>query len=141
LRSWPQQAENAILGFATNLRKGKFMIAALIVLLLLGQSQAPTKIVASVITRQGVPNTPDSIGETNVQDQDVVTCVNADDEKGAGKGVCYLGLPSGRTTLEFKKSAYMRGSGHLKLTCGRKGERQCHIIVIQGFPKKAGEDD
>ena len=114
------------------------MTAALIALLLLFQSQEPTKIVASVLTKQGVSNTPDSIGETNVQDQDVVSCVNADDEKGEGKGVCYLDLPSGRTKLELRKSLHMRGSGHLKLTCGKKGERQCHIIVIRGFPKKAG---
>jgi len=62
------------------------MTAALIALLLLFQSQEPTKIVASVTTKQGVPNTRDSIGETNVQDQDVVSCVNADDEEGDGKG-------------------------------------------------------
>jgi len=102
--------------------------------LLLFQNQQPTKI-TSVVTKESTPNTPDSIGETDVHDHDVVTCVSADDEKGADKGVCYLNLPSGRTALAPRKSTEMRGSGHLKLTCGHKGERLCHVIVIQGFPK------
>jgi hypothetical protein len=110
------------------------MAAFLVALTLLLPGEQPTKI-TPVVTKEGVPNTPDSIGETDVHDQDVVTCASADDEKGSGKGVCYLNLPSGRTTLDPKKSVYMGGAGHLKLTCGRKGERQCRILVIQGFPK------
>jgi hypothetical protein len=85
------------------------MIAFLLALGILFQSQQPPKITASVVTKEGVPSTPDSIGETDVSDHDVVTCTSTDDEKETGKGVCYLNLPSGRTTLEARKSVNMGG--------------------------------
>jgi hypothetical protein len=110
------------------------MVYLLIALVLISAGEQPTKI-TPIATKQGVPNTPDSIGETDVHNQDVVTCTIADDENGPGKGVCYLNLPSGRSTLNFRKSVSMDGTGHLKLTCGEKGERHCQIIVIQGFPR------
>ena len=106
----------------------------MMVLAFLFFGQQPTKI-TSVFTKEGVSNVPDSIGEIDVHDQDVVACANADDQNGSDKGVCYLDLPSGRNTLGPKKSVYMSGAGHLVLHCGKKGERACHIVVIQGFPK------
>jgi hypothetical protein len=41
------------------------MIAFLLALGILFQSQQPPKITASVVTKEGVPSTPDSIGETD----------------------------------------------------------------------------
>ena len=101
--------------------------------LFVAAEQAPK--ITSIVTKQGNPAAADSIAEAEVHDSDVVTCASADDESGTDAGVCHLELPSGHTTMKPKQSVTLRGSGHLKLTCGKKGQRVCHALIVTGYPK------